>query len=139
AYDPEYGLLTLAVEGGHFLVPASPAAAGTRRRLRVVAGDVSLAREPPRASTILNALPALILAARPLGRHETIVVLGLDAAGTGARLLARVTRRSWEQLDLAEGLSVYAQIKSVALAPATLIEKVGDWRALRDSNPRPTA
>ena len=34
-----------------------------------------------------------------------------------ARLLSRVTRRSWEQLGLAEGHTVFAQVKSVALAP----------------------
>ena len=34
-----------------------------------------------------------------------------------ARLLSRVTRRSWEQLGLAEGRTVFAQVKSVALAP----------------------
>jgi molybdate transport system ATP-binding protein len=117
AYDDAYGLLALKVEGGRFLVPSPPGSApGVRRRLRVVAGDVSLARERPQASTILNALPARILAGRATSRHETIVLLGLDADGTGARLLARVTRRSWEQLGLAEGMSVYAQIKSVALA-----------------------
>jgi molybdate transport system ATP-binding protein len=45
-----------------------------------------------------------------------IVVLGLGEDGTGARLLARVTRRSWEMLGFAEGERVYAQVKSVALA-----------------------
>jgi molybdate transport system ATP-binding protein len=118
AYDDDYGLLSLRVKGGRFLVPSPPGGgAGARRRLRVAAGDVSLAREQPRASSILNALPARILSGKPAGRHETIVVLGLGADGSGARLLARVTRRSWEQLDLAEGMTVYAQVKSVALAP----------------------
>jgi molybdate transport system ATP-binding protein len=117
-YDATYGLLTLGVQGGRFQVPTSPGAAGERRRLSVFAGDVSLARERPQASTILNALPARILSATRPGEHEIIVVLGLDFDGTGARLLARVTRRSWEQLDLAEGTNVYAQVKSVALAPA---------------------
>ena len=46
-------------------------------------------------------------------------MLGLGTDGTGSRLLARVTRRSWEQLGLAEGRSLYAQIKSVALARPT--------------------
>jgi molybdate transport system ATP-binding protein len=118
AYDAEYGLLVLSVEGGRFLVPAPSGKIGARRRLRVVAGDVSLAREPPQASTILNILPARILQSRLLGQHEMIVVLRLGFDGTGARLLARVTRRSWEQLALAEGMEAYAQIKSVALAPA---------------------
>ena len=34
-----------------------------------------------------------------------------------ARLISRVTRRSWEQLGLREGQRVFAQVKSVALAP----------------------
>ncbi|NEW89945.1 molybdenum ABC transporter ATP-binding protein, partial [Rhodopseudomonas sp. WA056] len=33
------------------------------------------------------------------------------------RLLARLSRRSWDQLRLAAGVDVYAQIKGVALAP----------------------
>lgn len=118
AYDADYGLMTLAVRGGHFLVPASPGVIGTRQRLRIVAGDVSLARVPPQASTILNALPARILSATRLREHEVVVVLGLTPEGTGDRLLARVTRRSWEHLELTEGTPVYAQVKSVALIPA---------------------
>ena len=42
-------------------------------------------------------------------------MLGLGDDGAGARLLARVTRRSWEQLGLAPGDRVYAQVKGVAL------------------------
>jgi molybdate transport system ATP-binding protein len=48
-----------------------------------------------------------------------LAVLSLDGDRDGPRLLARVTRRSWERLGLAEGEAVYAQIKSVALTPAT--------------------
>jgi molybdate transport system ATP-binding protein len=33
-----------------------------------------------------------------------------------ARLLARVTRRSWDQLGLADGMSIHAQVKRVSLA-----------------------
>ena len=62
AHDARYGLLTLAVRGGRFIVPAPPAPIGERRRIRVVAGDVSLAREPPGPSSILNVLPARIVA-----------------------------------------------------------------------------
>jgi molybdate transport system ATP-binding protein len=115
SYDEADGLLTLAVGGQRFLVPAAGAALGRTQRLRIAAGDVSLARERPAASTILNIVPVRIVSATPLGRHEVLAVLGL--AGE-ARLLARVTRRSWQRLELGEGLQVYAQIKSVALAPA---------------------
>ena len=40
AHDPRYGLLTLGVRGGRFLVPAPPASIGEHRRLRIVARDV---------------------------------------------------------------------------------------------------
>jgi molybdate transport system ATP-binding protein len=115
AYDDRYGLMTLAVRGGRFLVPGPPGVGGARRRLRILAGDVSLALVPPQASTILNALPARILSATPIGEHEIVVVLGLRSEGTGDRLLARVTQRSWDQLGLTEGTAVHAQVKGVAL------------------------
>jgi len=87
--------------------------------VRIAASDVSLARDPPRESTILNILPVRILSATRVNAQEMLAVLSLKADGSGPRLLARVTRRSWEQLGLAKEAAVYAQIKSVALAPAT--------------------
>jgi molybdate transport system ATP-binding protein len=60
-------------------------------------------------------LPARILRTTPTGENELAVVLGLGADGLGAHLLARVTRRSWELLELAAGLEIYVQIKGVAL------------------------
>ena len=117
AYDSSYGLVTLAIDGGKLLVPAPAAAASERRRLRIAAGDVSLARDAPQRSSILNALPARIVSPTPLNDSEILVVLALGANGNGARLLARVTRRSWDQLQLAEGQNVIAQVKGVALTP----------------------
>lgn len=115
AYDPGFGLATFEVAQGRFQVPASHVATGERRRLRILAGDVSLAFEPSPRSTIINVLPARILSATLLGENEMIVVLGLGREGGGARLLARVTRRSWSLLELGEGMAVYAQVKGVAL------------------------
>ena len=117
AHDGRYGLLTLSVRGGSFIVPAPLAATGERRRVRVIAGDVSLAREPPGLSSILNVLPARIVSAKPVETEEIIAVLALGADGAGARLLSRLTRKSWETLGLVEGMSVHAQVKAVALAP----------------------
>ena len=116
-YDSKYGLATLAVEGTSFTVPMSECKPGDARRMRIGAGDVSLARERPSVSTILNVVPAFILARRSAGEHEIIAVLGFKADGTGVHLLSRLTRRSWDELGLAEGMAVYAQVKGVALAP----------------------
>jgi molybdate transport system ATP-binding protein len=117
AHDGRYGLLTLRVRGGSLIVPAPPAAPGEHRRVRIIAGDVSLAREKPGLSSILNVLPARIVSAKPVGEDEIVAVLALGADGTGARLLSRLTRKSWEALGLADGMSVHAQVKAVALAP----------------------
>ena len=64
-HDSGYGLLTLSVRGGSLIVPAPKASTGEHRRVRVIAGDVSLAREPPGLSSILNVLPARIVSATP--------------------------------------------------------------------------
>ena len=117
SYDAGYGLITLAVNGGQFILPAPPGNPGERRRVRVIGADVSLALEPPSSSTILNSLPARILSKTAVDAHELVAVLALGAGGKGARILARVTRRSWDKLSLAEGQLVYAQVKSAALAP----------------------
>jgi molybdate transport system ATP-binding protein len=77
---------------------------------------VSLAREAGPRTTILNVLPSRILTVTPSGEQEITAILGLGAEGDGARLLARVTRRSWDLLGLHAGMSVYAQVKAVAFA-----------------------
>ncbi len=118
SYDTKYGLATLDVDGGRFTAPMPNTPIGSRRRLTVAAGAVSLAREPPHATTVLNILPATILSATPAGEHETVVLLGLGSEGGGSHLLARITQRSWDDLGLAAGMMVYAQVKGVALAPA---------------------
>jgi molybdate transport system ATP-binding protein len=116
-YDAAYGIVTLKIDGGRLLVPSPAIFTGERRRLRVAASDVSVAREAPQASSILNALPARILSQSPIGPSEILVVLALGPQGEGARLLARVTRKSWDHLQLTEGVDVIAQVKGVALAP----------------------
>ncbi|KPG02052.1 molybdenum ABC transporter ATP-binding protein [Rhodopseudomonas sp. AAP120] len=122
-YDAEYGLLTLRLDGGRLLVPSAPVPAGERRRIRIAAGDVSLSREAPRETSILNALAVRIVSTSTIGPNEVLVVLALGPEGNGARLLARVTRRSWDQLQLADGLDVFAQVKGVALAPERVVSE----------------
>ena len=117
AYDKDYGLLAIAVSGGRFWTPAPKDRIGARRRLRVIAGDVSLTRERPGPSSILNVLPARVISHAVVETNEIVVSIGLGADGQGERLLARLTRKSWETLGFADGLAVYAQVKAVALAP----------------------
>jgi molybdate transport system ATP-binding protein len=115
AYDAAYGLASLEVDGGHFTVLMPLAAIGAHQRITIAAGDVTLATEPPQRTTELNVLPCWIASATSVGSHEIIVMLHLKADGTGARILARVTRRSWEQTALREGMPAYALIRTIAL------------------------
>jgi molybdate transport system ATP-binding protein len=78
---------------------------------------VSLTREAPGPSSILNVLPARIVSMKPLDTNEVVVVVALGSDGAGARLLSRLMRKSWGELGLAEGVNIYAQVKAVALAP----------------------
>jgi len=116
AVDESYGLTTVAVSGGVFIAPGQLGPIGARRRLRVLAGDVSLALAPPGLSSILNVLAARVLSVKTVAANELVVVLGLGVDGAGDRILARLTRRSWERLGLREGASVHAQVKGVALS-----------------------
>ena len=115
AFDAQYALTQVTVAGASLLVPGRIGEPGSHRRVRIAAADVSLAREVPSQTTITNVLPARILELRPLDDAQVNVVLQLGHEGDGARMLARVTRRSREMLALTEGARIYAQIKAVSM------------------------
>lgn len=118
-YDGRYGLLILRLKGARLLVPAAPLAPGVHQRLRIAATDVSVSREAPRSSTILNAFPARIKACFPLGASEITLVLALGTGGSGANILARITRYAFVTLRLKDGMDVFAQLKHVSLVSAS--------------------
>ena len=112
-YDSAYELLRLGFAGGELLAPhPTPLAPGTRLRLQVQARDVSLALAPAQGSSILNRLPATVTGITSADTPAHMLVR-LDAGGTP--LLARITRFSCDQLHLAVGMPVWAQVKAVAL------------------------
>lgn len=81
-------------------------------RLRILARDVSLSRSASDDSSIVNRLPVTIIEVTP-DQDEAMVLLRLESAGQV--LLARLTRRSLETMQLAVGQLLWAQIKSVAI------------------------
>jgi molybdate transport system ATP-binding protein len=114
AADERWDLLYLDFPGGRLALPRDAALArapGDRCRLRVAARDVSLALERPSRTSILNVFPARVVAVEPAGPAQVLV--RLDAGG--APLLARITRRSSEELGLAPNTAVWAQVKSASL------------------------
>jgi len=115
-YDSGYGIARVEVLGGTLLVAGDLGPTGTVRRLRIGASDVSLSREAVTDTTILNALPVRIDTVQPSGDTQMTVRLKLGVEGSGAPLLSRVSRLSWDKLGFKPGDTVVAQIKAVALA-----------------------
>jgi molybdate transport system ATP-binding protein len=114
--DEVYALTHFSVPGGTLIVPGVQGPVGAERRLRIASSDVSFARTPATDTTILNCLPARIVSVAPHGNAAQVnIVAALGADGSGARIAARITRKSLDALGLAPGAPVIAQIKSVAL------------------------
>lgn len=112
AHEPEFGLSRLRVGAHAFWVGGSTVPVGQMVKARVLARDVSVTLSAATDSSILNILPARIDEIRPDGADSVTLRLCL---APGASLLARLTRRSCEQLRLQVGMDVFAQVKGAAL------------------------
>ncbi len=111
AHDTEFGLTRLAAAAGDLWVPRVDAAVGSALRARIRASDVMVATRPPDQLSALNVLAGTV---REIRRSaDATAELRLDCGGDA--LLARLTWRSVERLDLRPGSSVYAVIKAVAI------------------------
>ncbi len=106
------GLTELSVSGGRLFLPQMETAPGTVTRVRILAQDVILSRDVPVGLSALNILPADIIALREGSGPGVIVQMksGED------RLLARITRRSADAMQLAPGDRIHAVVKSVSIA-----------------------
>jgi len=110
SHDDAFALTTLRFDGGELSVPRVDASAGERVRVRIRARDVSIALARPAQISMLNVLPASILA---IG-EETGPVVDLQLVVGGAPILARITRRSCAELGLKSGQQVFALVKAVS-------------------------
>ncbi len=106
-----HGLLTLRTPAGTVHAHGGAHAPGTRLRVRIQARDVSLALSRHDDSSLLNSLPATLVALSDLPGGQ--VQARLEAQGQ--TLLARISHRSVERLGLQPGMPLWAQVKAVAL------------------------
>lgn len=119
--DAPWHLMRVACHGASLWLRDTGSAPGAPVRVRVLARDVSVATEPPRATSVQNLLPCSVLRVTPDESQpgQVIVALACDpAAGEPAgdcTLLARITARAAQALSLAPGLRVWAQVKAAAL------------------------
>ncbi len=112
ASQDDDGLSRLEFPGGEIHVSRRDEPIGALVRCRIHARNVSLALVPQLHSSILNSVDATVVALAPTDTPGHVLVR-LDVAGEP--LLARITRRSADRLQIRPGLAVKAQIKAVAL------------------------
>jgi molybdate transport system ATP-binding protein len=112
AVDGQWHLARLAFDGGQLWTPDPGLPPGRRLRVRLLARDVSLAREHPGRSSIQNVMRGVVEAWAD-ERHPGLVIVAVRVGA--ARVLARLTRRSLDALQLQPGDAVWVQVKSVAL------------------------
>ncbi|MBU3695954.1 molybdenum ABC transporter ATP-binding protein [Dechloromonas sp.] len=110
--DAEWQLCRVAFPGGSLWTRDHGIAPGKPVRIRVLARDVSLALGEPSHSSIQNILPGVVDC---IGPDDHPGLLLVRVAIGASSLIARLTRRSADQLGLEPGKAVFAQVKSVAL------------------------
>ncbi len=109
---------TASVAAGEwtFEVPAGALRPGGRVRLRVLARDVSLVLEKPERTSIRNVLRVRIAEFVPAERpDDPYVHVVLEEETGGRRMLARLLAHSVDELGLARGMTLWAQVKSAGV------------------------
>jgi molybdate transport system ATP-binding protein len=112
AVDAQWHLSRVDFEGGCVWMRDAGLPVGKAVRIRILARDVSLATTEPQNTSIQNQLRGRIQSITP-DVHPSQVVLVLKCGAE--EVLARVTKRAVDDLALQVGMSVWAQVKSVAL------------------------
>ncbi len=112
ALDAPWHLALVRFSGGSVWLRADALRLEQAVRVRILARDVSIATAEPHDTSIQNLLPCSILGITP-DAHPSQCMVRLQCGD--ATLLARITSRSAHQLGLQPGMTVWAQLKSVAL------------------------
>ena len=110
------GISTLKTNAGTLELPGVAAPVGTLVRLHVLAQDVILSRTRPTGLSSVNILPVTVKSIRT--GDVPGAAISLDAAGD--QLLARVTARAVQDLDLSQGITCFAVIKATSIAATSI-------------------
>lgn len=111
-HEADYNLTQLEFEGARLFVTTRHRQPGSVLRVRIPARDVSIALSPPERTSILNVIQTTVEEIETPSLNPGVLV---RLAIGRQHILARITRKSLDKLDLKKGQQVYAQIKSVAL------------------------
>jgi molybdate transport system ATP-binding protein len=118
--EPAYYLSHAAFAGGQISLLNPKLLVGQRVRVRIQARDVSLTLQRQEGTSVLNIFAVTVTAIASDSPGHVMVLVCLNAGGHQAgqpvsQLLARITCKSANALQLQPGSQVYAQVKGVAV------------------------
>ena len=112
-HETEFGLTRVQYRDQSLYIPEQPLEVGSPLRVHLLAQDISIALGKPETPTsVLNRLPATVLEIGPTDPKGSSVNLKLDV---GEPILATITRKSLDHLQLKPGMQVYASVKAVKM------------------------
>jgi molybdate transport system ATP-binding protein len=110
--DKQWHLMRVTFDGGELWLPNVENKQKSTQRIRILASDISLTLTPHADSSILNVLSGKIV--EIINDKEPAMSLVRLKVGVNY-LLARLTLKSLQKLDLTLGKSIWIQIKSAAI------------------------
>jgi molybdate transport system ATP-binding protein len=117
SHDPHYHLTYVDVAGSSIAISLQDKPLGSSVRIRILARDVSIALQAQEATSITNIIMATVAKVTPT--HDPAKVLITLSIGEKKNqrslLLAHITAKSADALNITLGQQVYAQVKSVAI------------------------
>jgi len=110
AHDIRYYMSELETTAGEFLIPGCQYEIGRSIRIRIRARDVALALTEPEHLSILNKFKGKVIDHRSgeSGTEELLIDVGFP-------LSARITRKSYEQMNIQPGSDIWVLIKAVTI------------------------
>lgn len=113
-YDSQYQLLSIRLNGSESVLKLNHIEMPNGRavRVKIKARDVSISLHKADASSILNLIPAQIISSVAIEGQAQMLV---HAAVGEEQIIARITRYSFERLNICAQQPVWLQIKSVSL------------------------
>ena len=112
ARDAQWHLAKVEFDGGSLWLRDTHHALGEAVRLRILARDVSIATSEPHDTSIQNVLPCVLESLQP-DAHASQLLVRLRCGKVF--VVARITARAADALQLQPGMPVWAQVKAVAL------------------------
>lgn len=111
AVDRAAGLARLRVGAGRLMIQSDDLSAGRRVRVQLLARDLILGVEPPRALSVRNCLEGTLVRLAPDAARTHLVEIDIG----GPRLIAQVTTSASAELNLCVGRRVWVLVKTVSL------------------------